>query len=357
MQKTGYKSYDKKNKTIYTVLGVIGDIIFYPVIIISLLSSCFMFLSKKDGKVPQFFGVSLVRILSGSMEKSDFYKGDSVIVRKVKTDNLKVGDIIAFYYYSDSADGNLSLTVVADKEKDDREEFVVNENFTVDGRTDRKNLKYKTIKVYFHHIERIFYDEGGTAFFETKGSSNSGVDAYKIREDLVVGRYVNTPNWIRSVIKFCSTSLGMIILVVTPLSILIMMQSLSIIEQINNIMLEKKVIDRKEDWNTEESFKANIGIEMDIPYKIYFYAIMPDQERPAVWNFLWSYLGTKNDNKSMHMYSLAERSKQELVKGVDSYFKFWKLNLKKRNDLKMLEKVERRFDYENLSLRQEKNKG
>ena len=348
MQKTEYKSYDKKNTTFYTVLGIIGDIIFYPVIIISLLSSCFMFLSKKEGKVPQFSGVSLVRILSRSMENSDFYRGDSVIVKRVNTDDLKVGDIIAFYYYRDSVDTGLTLTVVADKDKDERNEFVANENFSVTGRTERNKLNYKKISVYFHHIERIFYDEGGTAFFQTKGSSNSGVDSYKIREDLVVGRYVHTPDIIRNIIRFCSTAMGMIILVVTPLSILILLQSLSIIEQINNIVLERKVLERKEDWNTEEAFKANIGIEMDVTNKVYFYAIIPEKERQEVWSFLWGYLANQKDKKSKELYSLAEKSKSELEKGAEVYFKFWRTNLTKNRDLRKLSKVELRYEYDNL---------
>lgn len=344
----------KKKHTLYSVFGIIGDIIFYPVIILSLLCSFLMFTSKKQGDVPQVFGVSLVSVLSGSMEKSGFYRGDTIFVKSIKTENLNVGDIIAFYYHYDSADANLELTLIDDGQEKNTN-FVKDESFVVENRKSRKDLDKKAVKVYFHKIVSIYSDDGGTLFFETRGTSNASNDAYKVREDYVVGRYVNTPVWVRKIFHFCTTSLGMVLFVITPLSILIMLQSLSIIEQVNNILVEKKVIERVVDYNSEESVKANVGIEMDLHSKIYFYSIVSEKEREDVWKFLWNHLKSSNNKKDIFLLSIAEKSK-DLVNDTNEYYDLWLKSLKSKKTIRKLNKIYNKINVENQIAKLKKDK-
>lgn len=347
----------KRKHTVYSILGVIGDYIFYPVIILSVISSFLMFASKKQGEVPSIFGFSAVTVLTGSMVNSGFYRGDTVFTIKKNTEKLNVGDIIAFYYTQDSADRNVKLTLVADKEKDERDDFVKKEDFKVDDRVSARDTDKKNIKVYFHEIIAIYYDEGGTIFFETKGSSNNTSDLWKIREDFVVGKYITTPVWLRKVIHFCTTSIGMVILVITPLSILIMFQSLSIIEQVNNILIEKKVVSRKIAYNSEESLKANVGIEMDLYNKVYFYYTTDDKEKDDVWNFLWEYQKSSTKKKDLQIISLANKSK-EIVGDADEYFNLWLKNIKSKKFKNNLSKLYSAIKLEKqLSKMKVQNKG
>ena len=100
----------KKNKTFYQVLGIIGDIILIPVILIALISSSAMFVARSQNTLPSIFGLTLVFVASESMEPSGFMKGDVLFLTKCDPYTLKVGtpndiedelgDVIAFYSYS-----------------------------------------------------------------------------------------------------------------------------------------------------------------------------------------------------------------------------------------------------------------
>ena len=72
----------KKQKTFYTVLGIIADIIIYPVIIISVIASFSMLLTNRSSELPSVFGVSVVKIMTGSMTTAGFDVGDIVLVKE-----------------------------------------------------------------------------------------------------------------------------------------------------------------------------------------------------------------------------------------------------------------------------------
>ena len=98
------KKKKKQQKTFYKVLGIIADIIIYPVIIISLLASFGMLISKRANQLPSVFGVSVVKIMSPSMVTAGFEVGDIVFIKKTNISKLKVGDVVAFYKYIDNQD-------------------------------------------------------------------------------------------------------------------------------------------------------------------------------------------------------------------------------------------------------------
>ena len=75
------------------VIGTIIIIIFLPVLIINLILIIKSYLNQND--IPTIFGFKPFIVLSGSMEPT-IMTGDIAIIKDIKPEELKVGDIIAF---------------------------------------------------------------------------------------------------------------------------------------------------------------------------------------------------------------------------------------------------------------------
>ena len=295
------KSDYKKQSNVYSVMGKIGDILFYPIIIITLFAVFAIFTAKNDHKVPTIFGFAMVNISSGSMTKAGFEKNDTVFLMQRSPDVLRAGDIIAFYYSSSGVSKN-KLTKIQTYDIGTHSITYEFDQETFDElRAKERTMKLKTIDeisnntdIYFHRIIGVYMADDGSIFYQTEGDTNhytSGPDALLIAETLVVGEYLYTPNFIRDVFHFLSTSLGMMLIVVLPLAILMLFNLFSIIEQISRMSIEKRVLRRELRYDDPESLKANIGIEMEMSDKVKFFATSETEERNAVANFLWGYLG------------------------------------------------------------------
>ena len=248
---------DKKQKrfSFYWLCGKIGDILFIPIILISIFSSISMLVQKKQNKPTSFFGYSLVNIMSGSMTSAGFIKGDTVITKKTSVDEIKLGEVIAFYNYRDSLDNTTSKKLVVKynysngtKELDTSEENIVFgvelgplQKVEREGEKTVQDAQKAKASVYFHQVIGIYFDDYGNVFYQTKGTNNANADNY-IRSEFVVGEYVETPRILRDVISFCASAKGMIILVCIPLSILVLLQCFSLIKQIEIISIEKQII-------------------------------------------------------------------------------------------------------------------
>ena len=78
-------------KVIKTITATISDII---IILLFLIFVLFMFSKfvNKD-RMPNIFGYSILRIVSGSME-SEYHVGDYIIIKK--QDNYKVNDVVTY---------------------------------------------------------------------------------------------------------------------------------------------------------------------------------------------------------------------------------------------------------------------
>lgn len=345
MAKNKIKNRRREEKTFYKVLGTVADIIMYPVLIVSLLSAFFMLISNRNSSLPSAFGISVVKVMSGSMVERGFEVGDVVFVKKTDTATLKVGDVVAFYKQFDSCDMALKNDFVKLEDYDG-----TNLGQQIQGRTTIKQLKEKTMPVYFHRIKNIYVlPQDGTLFFETAGSKTENTendylsDGY-IRSDFIVGKYVNTPRFVRDAMKFCASSTGMICLVVMPLSVLVLLECLSIVEQINNIILENKVFYHEEPYDSKESIKANIGKDMDLYRQIYFYATSPPVDRDKIKMFLWANsFDEYASSKELELKDLIEQSdkllKNENTIDQKEYFDFWSKNLKYRYQKRRYDKL------------------
>ena len=78
------------------IINIFLDIILVPIFILTLICFVSATSAKRQNKVPTVFGYSVVTVLTGSMEPE--YPARSVVVLKsIKAEDVKVGDIIAFY--------------------------------------------------------------------------------------------------------------------------------------------------------------------------------------------------------------------------------------------------------------------
>ena len=332
-------SRERPKKTFYTVLGIVGDIIFIPVMILALIVCMIVFMDRRQNEVPSFFGVSVVRVLSGSMKASGFDIGDNVLVKKIAVDEIWEGDIIAFYSKYDKVDNDLSMYNKLTKLNSQDDEIVVsNPPVVIEGRSTVEDAQEQKCRVVFHEVKEVWCAENGTRFFKTKGTSNGDYDTYKIREDFVIGRYIETSVFLRNSIKWISSPIGMIVLVCLPLGILIILQSLSLIEQINFIVIEKKLLSGKMHWSDSEAMRLIKSGEMEEIAKIIYLGNIKEDEREMLFDELWL-VGPKNKTKKIIEKERKITQGYNILqeKGKLDYFNFWKNNVNTKKEKQLIE--------------------
>lgn len=246
-------------KKFYVVLDIITNVLVVPVLLVALVCSILMFSAKKHNAVPSLFGYSAVKILTGSMqtdEHPEFAINQTVLVKKVNPESLQVGDVIAFYEYVHPGDSDLEY-------EDVNGGTIVKPNtdlsFTQFVGGDANEAAESGSRVLFHRIVDVKLasttDGQVHYFYSTKGDVNDSPDSFVdkdnqvstayIRDDFVVGVYTESSQFITGFFSFCASSTGIVTLVVVPAGIVLLMVSTSIIEQINQLVAQKKAERRK----------------------------------------------------------------------------------------------------------------
>lgn len=352
-------SATKKNISFYNILGKIGDILLWPVLIISLLSSFFMLAQRGKNKVTSIFNISLVNILSGSMVNDGFNKGDIVITKRVNEKNVALGDVIAFYDLTCSfQEKDLNLIIKYDYTNglylNTSEENIINTTINIKDivkvNNQRKEFikeaQKKDAKVNFHKVIAIYYDNEGNIFYKTKGSNNTSADSNLVRGDLLVGKYVYTPTIFRKIVHFCASSLGMILLVCLPLSVLVLMELLSLIEQISVMSIEKKLITGKVSVYDKELQKSLNYDQIELYNKIYYFYVIDEEDKQEAIKYMWTQEFNKsNENK---LYNVFKISEDKLISGDEAgYWNTW-IDYCNKNNKKQLIKLRNQFLIDNV---------
>ncbi len=324
---------NKKGKnTIYTLAGKIGDIFLIPILLLALVVTLVIFTQNQSNRVPSFFGLSVVKILSGSMEDSGFRIGDSVFITKTDTTSLKVGNIIAFYQYKDDADEGLEKIEL--KSDDDFVEVTMPEP---ENRKHISDITGGSYRIVFHQIVGVYQDHTGARYFKTKGTSNSSSDGVLVRDDFVVGKYLETPIWLRDVLRWISSSIGMICLVCLPLGIMIILQSLALIEQVNFMYIEKKLINGTMSWQEHEAQRLIKAGEMEIVCRIVMLIKVPNDEREDAFEDIWRFKGELTQRQK-DLLEIADVSYKVLnEKGKKEYLQLWRQNMYFKSDIQTLD--------------------
>ena len=130
-----------------------GNIAYTVLILLLVVLVLYLVFARISGKVPTFFGYSVVRIITPSMEPK-IPVGSFVLIKRISPEEVEVGDIITFY-------------------TDDPDPLVAGKTIT-------------------HRVLSIT-ENNGRYVFKTKGdntATNPVPDVYPARGERLVGRYV-----------------------------------------------------------------------------------------------------------------------------------------------------------------------
>lgn len=166
-----------KDKPVSRAESVLSSLllVFAAVVLVVCIISLF---AKQKGSTPKFFGVSIVKILTGSM--SPLYEpNDALIVKSVAPEELKEGDVISFYSSDPELRGALNT----------------------------------------HRLVEIKTD-GSTPMFVTKGDANPTADAYDVYPQDVLGRVVYRSGLFSLLIRAVTNKWIFFVLILVPLYVI-----------------------------------------------------------------------------------------------------------------------------------------
>ena len=196
MKKAG-KIFSRIMAVISVVIFILGLTIFVSV------------LRASAGKAPSVFGFSVLQVTSGSMEP-EIPVGGIVVVRKVKPESLKVGDVISFY----SNDVDISG------------------------------------KVNTHRIVEIKQSESGEKIFRTKGDANEYADTAAVFEIDLVGKMIlNLGSVGGSVFDVLRNPTIILIFIVLPLIFITLGEAVNLAK----LIAEYKFSDQKDEDDEKSS--------------------------------------------------------------------------------------------------------
>ena len=148
----------EQRKRAVKILRIATDIILGAVLLAIISLTAYIMTCNMRGEVAEVFGVSVVRVVTGSMEPS-IRDGDYIIIRKTEASGLKDGDIICF-------------------------------------RSEEAEIKGK---LNTHRI--IGVTENG---FVTKGDANKYPDEAEVSPEAVIGKYDGKIGFLRWLSSFAS---------------------------------------------------------------------------------------------------------------------------------------------------------
>lgn len=236
-----------QDKNFKKTINILKNLVFFPFLILIILSSIFMYSAKMSGQVPSLFGHSIVKILTGSMQP-DFKINQTVVVKQTNINTLKVGDVIAFYDYQqpDITAEQLNSFVVENPPTINNNTQISLGNFLGSGISNnyQKQVAGKT-KVVFHKITKIaIVDDNnskynGKRFFYTSGITQNSTKAWII-EDLVVGRYQDIGTIPTFLLTILTSQTGSLLLIIIPAVIILALIIIHFVKNIKNILNEQE---------------------------------------------------------------------------------------------------------------------
>lgn len=161
---------------ILTVIGTILCFILTPILIINITLIIKSYTNQDE--IPSVGGVFPLIVLTDSMAP-EILGGDLIICHTVEEDNIKEGDIIAFF---DPAGNGTSIVT--------------------------------------HRVTEVTEQDGELAF-KTKGDANNAEDKLLVPADDVAGVYQNRIPGAGNIAMFMQTTTGLVVCVVLPIILLI----------------------------------------------------------------------------------------------------------------------------------------
>ena len=166
-------------------------------VILLLAAGClaYVMICASSGRMASFFGKSIIRVVTGSMEPS-IYTGEYIFIDRISPDDVGIDDMIAFY----SDDPEI------------KDELVI------------------------HRVVAI--NDDGT--FMVKGDANPIADKYPVRRERLAGRYIGRArlfNWLSS---FADARKLLLILVVIPIFFVSIFELRTVTKLMKEVEKERK---------------------------------------------------------------------------------------------------------------------
>lgn len=288
LQKKYTKTYKVNEKTLkeknifLKIISVTSSVICCAVALFALVFCVCNFSATLQKIVPSFAGFSTMRISSGSMVKSGYKVGDTVVVKSVDAKTIKPNDVVAFYTYSKSYYG-VNKTDMKEVSADSIAKHKSGLTFTKFFGFQNKQMKEAARSgsmLVFHHVRSVYQDEEGRRWFTTYGSSNSSDDTWLINEDYVVGISDNSKAgvFMSKILNFASTTIGRLALVIIPLAIISFVLIKQLLRDIQIARLQLSVIEEKRKLTDPICVKYEVGYSMDnkSKYKVLAQAELKD---------------------------------------------------------------------------------
>ena len=194
-------------KRIKDILLKLMNVVSILIIVVSVLALLSVVMAK-PGQAPNFFGYSLFRVMTGSMEPT-IPTNSLIVVKRVETEDIGVGDVITFY---------------------SRDPSLLGEPNT-------------------HRILRFEEDEGRRLII-TKGDANNIEDRYPTRAEDLIGKVVFTSLFLGKLVKLISNPLVFIPLILIPLVVMLLRSVF------DGISAAKKLVKEEEEAAVREALAA-----------------------------------------------------------------------------------------------------
>lgn len=163
----------KLRSAVPKILLRIADVILIAAVLLVISMTVYIMSCSSTGRPAQIFGISAVKIVSGSMEPS-IRDGDYIIVEKTEASALEIGDIICYYSSDKEISGRLNT----------------------------------------HRIMEILPDGS----FITKGDANKYCDETAVKPDSIIGKYRGKLGFLRWLSSFGSADKLIFILIAVILT-------------------------------------------------------------------------------------------------------------------------------------------
>lgn len=221
-------------KAVKKIGTIVISVILWAIILLAALYAFTTMATKDDQSVASILGYTPMTVETNSM-KPTFQSGDLIFIKKCDTSKLKEGDIITFHTIIDN-------------------QYALNT----------------------HRIQKI--DEvNGVRSYTTVGDNNNGVtDQHVISDGDIVGKYIGHVTGLGKVMKFLSSSMGFLIVIVLPMLLFFIYQVYNLImisirlkkaiavenaQEVADAQLKKEEAEQAAEQRAKEKDEAQAALE------------------------------------------------------------------------------------------------
>ena len=180
-------------KAVFGILNVIS----IALIVIAVVA-LFIVVTTESGEAPNFFGYSMFRVISGSMEP-ELPVGSMIVVKRVEPEEVKVGDIITFFSTDPTLRGGVNTHRVVDID-----------------------------------------NSGMDILFMTKGDANQFMDEYGAVGSNLIGVVIYDSKLIGTAVRLASNPLIFFPLLVIPLGLILISNVVSTVKTAKKLAEEEE---------------------------------------------------------------------------------------------------------------------